>query len=67
MAKIVLSDLRLAGADLFTDSESFMMDLSDEELDVVGGAIWTIALASSKGCILGAGLVAGAVWGWFAN
>ncbi|NEP28094.1 hypothetical protein [Moorena sp. SIO3I6] len=38
MANIAISDLHPVGANLFEDSESFMMDLSDDQLDVKGGA-----------------------------
>jgi hypothetical protein len=40
MANIKLENLtgyKLAGADLFSDSESFMSDLSEHELDLHGG------------------------------
>lgn len=43
MAKITISELRPAGADLLDGSESFMMDLSDEELEVTGGFLNFIA------------------------
>ena len=67
MAAITISDLNLAGSDLFMDSESFMMDLHEDELGVTGGISWTIAVASSKACIVGGAVVVGAVIGWFAN
>lgn len=44
MARIVVSDLRPAGADLFTDSESFLYDLTDDEQMIQGGwfkFLWT--------------------------
>jgi hypothetical protein len=46
MANIVISDLRPAGADLFTDSESFLYDLTDDEQMIQGGwrgfrILWT--------------------------
>lgn len=66
MAYITISDLRPAGSELFADSESFMNDLVDGELEAIsGGAIWTVT--SSKWCIGGALLVSSAVVGWFAN
>ncbi|NES91861.1 hypothetical protein [Okeania sp. SIO2B9] len=65
MANINISDLRPAGADLFLDSESFMMDLSEEELDLTGG--WTFVITSSKPCIVGGAFVVGAVAGWVLN
>ncbi|PSB44754.1 hypothetical protein [Chamaesiphon polymorphus] len=40
MADIQVKDLTsIAGADLFSDSENFMRDLSDDELELHGG--WT--------------------------
>jgi hypothetical protein len=39
MATIAISDLRPAGYDLFSDSESFLSNLSEEELDMQGGGI----------------------------
>ena len=37
MASITISDLHFTGYALFDDSESFMTDLVDSELDVRGG------------------------------
>ena len=37
MANITISDLRPAGADLFSDSESYMHDLTDNELSGTQG------------------------------
>ena len=37
MANITISDLRPAGADLFSDSESYLHDLTDNELYVTQG------------------------------
>lgn len=39
MANIKLIDLagKIAGLDLFNDSDSFMQDLSENELDLLGG------------------------------
>lgn len=42
MANIALKDLsvnNITGADLFNDSESFMRDLSDDELNINGGRL----------------------------
>jgi hypothetical protein len=39
MASITISDLRPAGFDLLSDSESFMEELSSEELGLQGGLI----------------------------
>ncbi|WP_017721132.1 hypothetical protein [Kamptonema formosum] len=38
MANITISDLRPAGSDLFADSESFMQELTEQEIGgVLGG------------------------------
>ncbi|MFN6569530.1 hypothetical protein [Dendronalium sp. ChiSLP03b] len=39
MANINISDLHSAGYDLFSDSELFINDLSEEELNIQGGFI----------------------------
>jgi hypothetical protein len=40
MASITISDVRPVGADLFLDSESFLHQLTDQEIgDVFGGGI----------------------------
>lgn len=39
MASITISNLRPAGADLFQDSESFLNELTDEELKATHGGI----------------------------
>ena len=40
MAKIKISELRPAGSELLQDSESFLNELSDHDLEnVVGGAV----------------------------
>ncbi|MFM6325920.1 MAG: hypothetical protein ACKPH1_15485 [Microcystis panniformis] len=47
MANITISELRPAGADLFSDSESYLHELTDSEmLDTLGGwrgfrILWT--------------------------
>lgn len=52
MASIAISDLRPAGSELFVDSETFINELTSEELSltsVQGGAsfvIWGVAIAS---------------------
>ncbi|MCA2618789.1 MULTISPECIES: hypothetical protein [unclassified Microcystis] len=48
MAKIVVSDLRPAGADLFTDSESFLYDLTDDEQMIQGGGGFCIGWSFLK-------------------
>ena len=39
MATIAISDLRPAGYDLLSDSESFMSNLSEEKLSIQGGLV----------------------------
>jgi hypothetical protein len=41
MASIKLNDLSPAGSDLFADSESYLSDLTEDDLEVHGGAIST--------------------------
>lgn len=43
MATINISDLRPTGSELFSDSESFMEELSSGELGIQGGIINTLA------------------------
>jgi len=40
MASIKISDLRPSGLDLFGDSESYLDDLSDNDLANITGASW---------------------------
>ncbi|ACK66684.1 conserved hypothetical protein [Rippkaea orientalis PCC 8801] len=41
MANIAISNLYPAGTDLFVDSESFMAELTDDQLNEThGGAFW---------------------------
>ncbi|MDD1426595.1 hypothetical protein MEO94_19355 [Dolichospermum sp. ST_sed9] len=44
MANIVISELRLAGSELFQDSESFLYDLNDQEMvnTLGGGKFWIL-------------------------
>jgi hypothetical protein len=41
MANITISDLRPAGADLFSDSESYMHELTGDELTTLQGLGWS--------------------------
>ncbi|MEH1944192.1 MAG: hypothetical protein V7L01_28805 [Nostoc sp.] len=41
MATINIYDLRPTGSDLFSDSESYISELGDSELDIVNGGILT--------------------------
>jgi hypothetical protein len=54
MAKIVLSDLRPAGADLFTDSESFLHDLTETEIDTTQGGITPFIIGVGVGILISA-------------
>jgi hypothetical protein len=52
MANITISDLRPAGADLFSDSESYLNELSDSELNTTkggAGAIITFMIVTYLG------------------
>ncbi|KRH96758.1 MULTISPECIES: class IIb bacteriocin, lactobin A/cerein 7B family [Cylindrospermopsis] len=57
MANISISDLRPAGVDFFSDSESFLDDLNDNELYNVSGGLApiTVVITSTFAC----GLVVG--------
>ncbi|MCC5666368.1 hypothetical protein LC653_21215 [Nostoc sp. CHAB 5784] len=49
MASITISELRPTGYELFSDSETFMTDLVDSELDIMGGRA-AGGLAAASGC-----------------
>ena len=46
MANIKISDIKPAGVVLLNDSESYLNDLTDEEIGLShkGGATWTVTL-----------------------
>ncbi|GAB4194940.1 MAG: hypothetical protein Fur006_41020 [Coleofasciculaceae cyanobacterium] len=67
MAYITISDLRPAGSELFMDSESFMNDLVDGELEAISGGATPTITTSSTWCVGGGLLLVSAVVGWFAN
>jgi hypothetical protein len=48
MANIKISQLYLAGSELFLDSESFLSDLTDEETEIVVGAALADILSNAK-------------------
>ncbi|AOX00280.1 hypothetical protein BJP34_13175 [Moorena producens PAL-8-15-08-1] len=51
MAKIKVKDIKPTGADLFNDSESFMNELSNDELEqAMGGRILYPVLSVQKSC-----------------
>ncbi|BAZ12492.1 hypothetical protein NIES4071_43230 [Calothrix sp. NIES-4071] len=47
MATINISDLRPAGSDLFSNSESYMNELGDSELDIINGGFGLLPLLFS--------------------
>lgn len=53
MATIKISDLHPAGYDLFSDEESYLMSLTEDELNVQGGATagLTILTPSTWACV----------------
>jgi hypothetical protein len=64
MATINITDLKPIGTDLFMDSESFMNNLTDDELGGVAGGktssiTWTAA--SSGACVATITLVGGTI------
>lgn len=68
MASITISDLRFpAGGELLFDSESFMNELSDEEISIQGGiapvGFWP-AVAVVGGAAVASGVISGVV-GYF--
>lgn len=54
MASIIISNLHPAGSDLFSDSESYLKELSEEDLGIQGG-IWPVLLAEVSGSIVTVG------------
>lgn len=58
MANIAISELRPAGTELFLDSEGFISELTDEELNLTKGGITPVFIA---------GFAAGAVAGYVAG
>lgn len=46
MATIKISDLHPTGSELFSDSESYMSELGDNELEIVNGGIWSTPVCS---------------------
>ena len=47
MATIKISDLRSTGSELFSDSESYINDLGDSELDIINGGTGLLQLLFS--------------------
>ncbi|MCU0536236.1 MAG: hypothetical protein MUD14_20305 [Hydrococcus sp. Prado102] len=59
MANITISNLNPVGSELFSDSESYLNQISEEELKIQGGlmstgicatAVLTIAIMASRHC-----------------
>ena len=74
MSTISISDLRPTGSDLFSDSESYMSELGDNELVKVNGGSTLIcfrigyaAARSSQQCAAGIAGAANAVKRWWDN
>ncbi|MBW4612908.1 MAG: hypothetical protein KME21_06420 [Desmonostoc vinosum HA7617-LM4] len=51
MSQITISTLHTAGSDLFSDSESYLKDLSEKDLNIQGG-IMHILLMEVSGSII---------------
>jgi hypothetical protein len=54
MATIIISDLCPTGSELFADSESYLNDLTDDELSLTQGGsspVCAAAVWSSWGCV----------------
>jgi hypothetical protein len=66
MIDVRIDDLQPKETELLADDESFMGELSEDELDLVaGGATPATVAASSVACAGAAGAVGGAIWGIF--
>jgi hypothetical protein len=58
MSSIVIREIKPAGVNLFIDSESYLNELSEAELEITGGATPAWVAASSRPCAAGAAIVA---------
>ena len=47
MANIKVNDIKSAGTELLLDSESFLIEITDEELNIGGGFIWTTTITTT--------------------
>ena len=56
MNDIKIADLNTNGIELFADSESYLRDLSEDELNVKGGGI-TAAVFTTGYCAIGAAVI----------
>jgi hypothetical protein len=58
MSSIVIREIKPAGVNLFIDSESYLNELSEAELEITGGGTPTVLIAkSSRPCAAGAAIV----------
>jgi hypothetical protein len=51
MASIKISDLKPAGSELFSDSESYMSELGDSELGIINGGGISLAVLGIAGLL----------------
>ncbi|WP_424100619.1 hypothetical protein [Moorena producens] len=49
MANITILDIKPAGVELFADSESYLIDLSENQLEVYGGMFWSYWINQGSG------------------
>ncbi|WP_414620017.1 class IIb bacteriocin, lactobin A/cerein 7B family [Calothrix sp. CCY 0018] len=54
MAKIAISELRPAGAELFDGSESFLQELTDNELNATKGGLTPFLAGVAVGILISA-------------
>jgi hypothetical protein len=52
MSTIKISNLHPDGSDLFSDSESYMNELGDSQLDIIGGAFTTPVCAVAASLVV---------------
>lgn len=60
MSKISISDLRLAGSDLFLDNESYLRELSESEstmTQIYGGETTWVYIVTMKTALLGGSII----------
>jgi hypothetical protein len=62
MAAISIKNLRPSGADLFDGSESYLQELTDNELEGTKGAISPVIAGFTLGVVVG---IYGAKHGWW--
>lgn len=49
MANIEVNDIQPAGAEFFADSESFLNELSNDEMNIQGGGVSTVSIVLCGG------------------